>query len=962
MTAEIRKVHPEMPFEPDPPMVTSVRVGRLADSARVADARPLLSWKTTAVASDWEQARAELRLVDLQTGSEQAASVEGSESVFIGWPFDDLQPRSRFTLSVRVFGADASRSDWSEPLPLVAAFLGDEEWTAQLIGAATPREVALPALLRSEFEVTGPVRSAVLYATAHGVYQAEINGREVDDEVLKPGWTPYQYRLIHETTEVTDLLTQGTNAIGFAIAGGWFTESFGFEGMAKRFYGDQPAVAGQLVIQYEDGTTEVVTTNESWRASGDGPVVSSGIYAGEDYDATKDQIGWSQPGFDDSAWSAVFAEDMDLLPEARVTPAVRRIEEIAAQTLITTPSGKSVLDFGQNLVGRLRMTVRGERGTTITVRHAEVLEHGELGTRPLRLAAATDHYTMGGGVETWEPRFTFHGFRYVEVDGLVGDPDLTDFVAVVIHSDMVRTGWFESSDPLINQLHSNVVWGMRGNFLYLPTDCPQRDERLGWTGDIQVFAPTATFLYDCDSFLTSWLRDLWLEQQAAGGIVPWVVPDVLGSSASPTAAWGDAATIVPWTLYERFGDTGVLRDQYDSMKAWADQLISVSGDALLWEGHFQYGDWLDPDAPFDDAAKAKTDPDIVATAHLFRSVDLVARAAAVLGRVQDAEHYRAVAEASRRAFIEAYVAPSGRIVSDATTAYSMAIAFDIVTDPAMRRKMGDRLARLVRASGYHVSTGFVGTPIIQDALTSTGHLDTAERLLNQTENPSWLYPVTMGATTIWERWDSMLEDGSINPGDMTSFNHYALGAVADWLHRVVAGLGPAEPGYRVLRIAPRPLKGLDFARTVHETMYGRAAAGWERNADGSLTVTATVPANARAEVFLPGSDTALSVGSGDHSWRVDAPGAEAPLPRLSDSVTLAQVIDDPEAYRAVFEAIARHDSQRADDFRRRTKWIEERKLLDDITLSLTPQAITADIAASLRALQASRDRASEASR
>ena len=949
-------------MQPQPvvPSVMSIRVGRRTDSAVVADARPLISWKTVTTVPSWVQAGAELRIVDGETGTVQTASVVGPESAFIDWPFADLQPRSGFTVSVRVLGGDGIQSDWSEPQPFLAGFLGTGEWAAELIGAGSPSKAAQPALLRSEFEVTGPVHSAVLYATAHGVYQAEINGNEVDDQVLKPGWTPYQYRLVHETTEVTGLLTQGTNAIGFSIAGGWFTESFGFEGMARRFYGEHPAVAGQLHIRYDDGTTQIVATNGSWRASVDGPVVSSGIYAGEEYDATRVQQGWSHAGFDDAAWSSVRIDDLDVVPEAGISPAVRRIEEVVAQKLITTPQGAKVLDFGQNLVGRVRMTVRGENGTTVTLRHAEVLEAGELGVRPLRLAAATDSYTLGGGEETWEPQFTFHGFRYLQVEGLEDEPDLADFIAIVIHSDMERTGWFESSDPMINQLHSNVLWGMRGNFLSLPTDCPQRDERLGWTGDIQVFTPTATFLYDCDSFLASWLRDLSLEQQAAGGVVPWVVPDVLGSAGAPTAAWGDAATVVPWTLYERFGDVAVLRDQYESMKAWADKLISVSGDALLWEGHFQYGDWLDPDAPFDNAAKAKTDPDIVASAYLCRSVELVARAAAVLGRGKDAERYGTVATAARAAFIDAYVAPSGRMVSDATTAYSLAIAFDIVTDPDIRCRMGDRLARLVRASGYHVSTGFVGTPIIQDALTSTGHLHIAERLLTQTENPSWLYPVTMGATTIWERWDSMLEDGTINPGEMTSFNHYAFGAVADWLHRVVAGLAPAEAGYRVLQIAPQPLTTLDFARAEHETMYGLARAGWERNDDGSLTVTATIPANASAEVLLPGSKTRLIVGSGDHSWRVDAAVAKVPLPRVSGSVTLAQVIDDPEAYRTILETMAKHDPARANDFRRRTSWIAERRLFDDIPL--VPQAIRDDVAMALGVLQADRDGASEGSR
>ncbi len=391
---------------------------------------------------------------------------------------------------------------------------------------------------------------------------------------------------------------------------------------------------------------------------------------------------------------------------------------------------------------------------------------------------------------------------------------------------MARTGWFECSDPMVTQLHENVVWGMRGNFLYLPTDCPQRDERLGWTGDIQVFSPTASYLFDCDGFLSSWLVDLQLEQKAGGG-VPFIVPDVLHSAKMPAAAWGDVATILPMNLYERFGDVGVLEAQYDSAKAWVDQLLGIAGERYLWEDGFQFGDWVDPDAPPDQPAKAKSDPDLVASAYLFRSAETFSRHALVLGRTEDAAHYATIAEKVRQAWLAEYATPAGRIMSDAQTSYAVAIAFNIATG-ALRDAMGKRLAWLVRRDGYRIGTGFVGTPIIADALSSTGNVRQAGRMLQRTECPSWLYPITMGATTIWERWDSMLEDGSINPGEMTSFNHYALGAIADWLHRVVAGLAPAEAGYRSLEIAPQFLPGLEWASTKHETPYGTASVAWRR--------------------------------------------------------------------------------------------------------------------------------------
>ncbi|NEM92503.1 alpha-L-rhamnosidase [Galbitalea soli] len=928
--------------------VASVRAELRTDSTDVAVPAPRLSWKSAATTPAWLQASAELR-----DGSGDTVTVEGRDSVLVEWPFTPLAPRERRTVSVRVTGVDGSTSEWSEPIEVVAAFLAEGEWSAPLVGLAEPAAAAQPALLRHEFATEAEVSRATLYATAHGAYQVWINGAEVDNQILKPGWTSYQWHLVHETTDVTALLRQGDNAIGVSLAGAWYTENFGFRDSASRFYGEQPAVAAQLVIEYTDGRTETVLTGADWRATGDGPVVASGIYAGESYDATREQAGWTEPGFDDSAWSAAAVQgDTVPTPQPRIAPAVRAIEEVAVREVITSPSGARILDFGQNLVGRLRITVRGERGTTLTLRHAEVLEHGELGIRPLRNAAATDHFTLAGtGEETWEPRFTFHGFRYAQLDGLAGELDASDVTAVVIHSDMARTGWFDSSHALVNRLHENVVWGMRGNFLYLPTDCPQRDERLGWTGDIQVFSPTASFLYEADAFLTGWLVDLALEQKAADGVVPFIIPSVLPGRPGAAAAWGDAATVVPTVLHERFGNLGVVADQYESMKAWADTLLGMAGDRMLWEDHFQFGDWLDPDASPDFPADAKTDADIVASAYLYRSVDFVVRAAELLGNAADAARYGELRSRIHAAFLAEYVAESGRMMSDAQTGYATAIMFGLYRDEAQRLAMGARLAVLVRSAGYRIGTGFVGTPLITDALTDTGHADTAARLLTQTENPSWLYPVTMGATTIWERWDSMLEDGTINPGEMTSFNHYALGAVADWLHRSVAGLAPAEPGYRTLRIQPHLLDGFDHATATHDTPYGIATAGWVRDGD-TVTVSVVIPANTTAVVTLPGTDDVHEVGSGEHQWTVGAAAAPVAPGAVTTESSLAAVIDDPEAYAAVWQAIAAHSPEQAQIFRRHTKWTEGRAL-GEAFFQLSP-SMQAEIGAALDALNAGR--------
>ncbi|MCA9952509.1 MAG: family 78 glycoside hydrolase catalytic domain, partial [Anaerolineales bacterium] len=616
-----------------------------------------------------------------------------------------------------------------------------------------------------------------------------------------------------------------------------------------------------------------------------------------------EQSGWSSPGFDDLDWGNVqpIEWNMNAL-KAPLGPPVRRVEKIAPISIQESQSGKTIVDFGQNLVGRLVIKVQGPAGRTVTLRHAEVLEEGELGTRPLRFADATDRYTLKGeGIEIWEPRFTFHGFRYVEVNNWPGDLNINDLSAVVLHSDMERTGWFECSDPLLNRLHENVVWGMRGNFLDIPTDCPQRDERLGWTGDLQVFSPTASFLYDASGFLQSWLVDLAIEQCKAGGIVPQVVPMVLDRPMSG-AAWSDAATIVPWVLYQRFGDAQIIANQYESMKAWVDYVVEVAGENNLWDTGFQYGDWLDPTAPPHIPGQARTDKAIVASAYYIRSAELVAQAAKLLGQPDEQQHYLSVAEKAREAFAREYITPAGRLMNDAETAYAISLVFNLFSTPEQVQHAGDRLAELVRESGYHIRTGFVGTPLICDALCDTGHYAAAYRLLMQQECPSWLYPVTMGATTIWERWDSMLPDGSINSGEMTSFNHYALGAVADWMHRTIGGLKPTEPGYRHMRISPRPGGGLTHAKVRHLTPYGIVESAW-RIEGGLFDLNVTIPPNTTALINLPGDDVSpVEVGSGRWHWSIPYQDPDARGHFTVDDL-IGDIIYDSETRDAMMDVL-----------------------------------------------------------
>jgi alpha-L-rhamnosidase len=781
-----------------------------------------------------------------------------------------------------------------------------DDWAACFVTPEWDEDTSTPQpspLLRRTFDVRAGVLQARLYMTALGVYEAEINGLTVGDHVLAPGWTSYDHRLRYQTFDVTGLLREGRNTIGAILGDGWYRGRLGFGGGRRNIYGDRLALLAQLEIAYADGTTERMVTDESWHTIR-GPILASDIYDGETYDARLERPGWSEVGYDERDWATVRQLDRDLATlVAPSGPPVRRIEEIAPIAITTSPSGRTIVDFGQNLVGRLRLTVQGQAGQAITLRHAEVLENGELGTRPLRHAKATDRYTLrGNGVETWEPRFTFHGFRYVEVQGWPGELRLDNLNAVVCHSDMERTGWFECSDPLISRLHENVVWSMRGNFLDIPTDCPQRDERLGWTGDIQVFAPTACFLYDTAGFLQSWLRDVAADQDARG-VVPVVVPNVLEDPPVPATAWGDAAVIVPWVLYQRYGDTDILADQFESMRAWVDLIAARAGERHLWDKGFQYGDWLDPSAPPDNPGAARTDHALVATAYLARSAELLAAAAGVLGRDEEQARYQALAAKVRDAFADEYVSPAGRLVSDTPTAYALALQFGLLKDAEQRQHAGERLAALVRDNGYRVSTGFVGTPLICDALCSVGRYDAAFRLLTQRECPSWLYPVSMGATTIWERWDSMRPDGSINPGEMTSFNHYALGAIADWLHRTVGGLAPAAPGYSRLAIAPRPGGGLSHARARLRTPYGLAACSWTIEA-GRIAVEVVVPPNVMATITLPGDDaTTHEVGSGTHHWAYPYQEPKTARPPLTLDSTLRELFDDPEAWSTAVQAV-----------------------------------------------------------
>ncbi|KJL24260.1 Bacterial alpha-L-rhamnosidase [Microbacterium azadirachtae] len=737
---------------------------------------------------------------------------------------------------------------------------------ADFLTAPAPRDCAIrffrevmPDRPRDE------IQAAELIATALGIYEATIDGKPISSSVLDPGWSSYEWRLPYQTWDVTDLVREGVGPMRFELhlGNGWYRGNLGFEG-ANINYGDRIGVCAALRITYADGSLQTVLTSEDWSAR-ESETVRNSLYHGQTIDARLRGAGTELP---------VEILDVDRARLfAQISPSVVRHESIRPVRVNWTPSDDVLVDFGQNLVGWVRMRVRGPRGTRVIIRHAEVLENDELGTRPLRAAQATDVFVLSGEDDVFEPTFTFHGFRYAEIQGWPGELDPDQLEAVVVHSELHRTGSFECSDLLINRLVENVVWGQRGNFLSVPTDCPQRDERLGWTGDIAAFAPSAAFFYDVADFLDDWLRDLRMEaEHTEGRFVPVVVPDALKYAhydgdfsfpeIGPTAIWGDAAVWVPEALWRAYGDRERLAAHYPAMVLHLESVRRMLSPDGLWERGFQFGDWLDPDAPPENAAAAKADPHVVATACLYRSASFAAEAATILGLEDDASQWTDLAQTTRRAFQEHYLR-DGRIQSDCTTVYALAIHFGLL-DETDRAQAGERLAELVRVSRYRVTTGFAGTPFVTWALSETGHIDEAYRLLLERECPSWLYPVTMGATTVWERWDSMLPDGTINPGEMTSFNHYALGAVADWIFQVVGGIRPLEPGYGRILIQPRPGPGITWASAHYTSRAGDIDVSWTLD-DGSFALVTTIPDGGLAKIVLP-NGTTHHVTGGTHRF------------------------------------------------------------------------------------------------
>ncbi|MEU5095235.1 family 78 glycoside hydrolase catalytic domain [Streptomyces sp. NPDC020996] len=887
---------------------THLRVDHLDRPLGTSEPRPRLSWRLPRGAT--RQLAHRVRAGDWDSGR-----VDSPVNTYVRYGGPAPASATRTEWRVKVW-TDLGESDWSEPSWWETGLLRPDDWRAHWIEPAETEPAApghRPAhLLRHGFGLGRPVRTARVHATAHGVYELFLNGHRVGDAELTPGFTSYRSRLQVQTYDVTGLLATGDNAIGAVLSDGWFRGRHGFAREADGF-GTRTALLVQLVVTHTDGTRTTIGTGTDWR-SARGAVLAADLMDGQHTDLRAYDPRWADPGFDDGGWDKARPAEGGLYADLTrltgpIAPPVRRVAEIRPVRVSEPRPGRHVVDLGQNINGWVRLSGLGPAGTRLTLVHGEVLDQdGDVTTdnirafdwatrRPLPAGQVDTVVSAGRAGEVFEPRHTTHGFRYVRVEGHPGPLTADDVTGVVVHTDLTRTGWFTCSDARVDRLHEAAVWSLRGNACDVPTDCPQR-ERAAWTGDWQVFVPTAAFLYDVAGFTAKWLRDLAADQWA-DGVVPNFVPDPAGEAGrrasaegglNGSAGWGDAAVIVPWEIYRAYGDLDLLREQYPSMRAWVEYAAGqartrrhpdraaarphpAAHEEFLWDTGFHFGEWLEPGvAPDLDPARDRGD---VATAYLFRSAGLLARVAALLGHRDDATRYRRVADGARAAWRHEYLTADGATVPDTQATLVRALAFGLVP-PHLRPRAADRLAELVRAAGTQLSTGFLSTALLLPVLADHGHLDLAYELLLRDTPPSWLAMIDKGATTIWEDWEGTDEHGR----PKMSYNHYSKGAVVSFLHQCVAGIRlPDDPvdcsvdpddiaaagaGYRRFVVAPRPGGGLTSASARHDCPHGTIRSAWERHGD-SFALTVEVPPGTEAEVRLPGG-TRTVAGPGVHRF------------------------------------------------------------------------------------------------
>ena len=849
--------------------VTRLRCDYLVDPRGIHSDPPLLSWELTSTTRNERQTAWQVRVASdrarLLVGDVDrwdSGRVASDQTIQIPYGGLRLASRSLAFWQVRSWDSKGDPSEWSSVAVWETGLLRAEDWSAVWASLPLPPDDPLPGgindgldaltpapLLRRSFAIDRPVGRARLYATARGVYDARLNGERVGDHVLAPGWTDYTRRQPYQVYDVTERIVAGENVLGATVAPGWFAGYVSW-GERARYYGTEPQLLMQLEIDYDDGGRDVIGTDASWRGS-DGPVRYGDLLMGEYHDARLEQTGWDSAGFDASGWRPVRLSGLNATPlVGDLAEPVRALEEIESVSARARSPGTVIHDLGQNLTGRARLRVSGPAGSVVMIRYGERLDDdGRLYTENLRKARATDTYVLHGhGVEDFEPRFTFHGFQYIE---LTGDPDVVGNAVVsgrFVGSDLLRTGTFNCSSDDVNQLAHNITWGQRDNFLSVPTDCPQRDERLGWLGDAQVFVRTATTNMDVAAFFRKWMVDV-IDAQRSDGAFSDVAPR-LGTLNASAPAWADCGVIVPWTLWQVYGDTRVIDESWAAMIRYLEHVERNNPDGL-WvnDRGNDYGDWLSIDA--------ETPKELVGTAFWAYDASLMAAMARATGRDTDADRYSRLFRRLADAFADTYVADDGRILGDTQTAYLLPLHFGLLPDGPRQRAV-EHLVANIRARSNRLTTGFVSVAYLCPVLTAHGHADVAFDLLFQDRFPSWLYPIRQGATTIWERWDGWTEDRGFQDVGMNSFNHYSLGSVGEWLYRAVAGIDcdPEAPGFGRIRIAPTLDDRLDWVDARYHSVRGPIATRWER-VDGGLTLTVEIPANTTADVTIPNAGGAV---------------------------------------------------------------------------------------------------------
>lgn len=808
------------------------------------------------------------------TVSEASAHINGS---FLN---EKLVSAGKYFLRVRV-DTTAGQTDWAYA-EFVTALLTTAEWKARFITIEKEDDNAKSSgtCLRKEIHIRKPVRSALAFTTALGLYHFYLNGNRVGCDEFTPGWTSYNKHLLYQTYDVTSLLLPGCNTLGGMLGAGWYKGDIGFNRM-RNYYGKYAAFSCQLAVEYEDGSRETFCTDDTWTGT-DSPVVFSEIYDGEIYDARLEISGWNENHCASGTWLPVHTLPFDTGVLAAQSGAKARQKDcVPAKEIFTTPQGDTVIDFGQNLTGWIEFAGQGHAGDRIELHCFEVLDsQGNVYTENLRTAkAAVTYICRDDKPFRFHENFSFQGFRYAKIAAWPGIPKKENFTAYTLYSDMEPAGQFECSNPEINQLHHNVLWSMKGNFLDIPTDCPQRDERLGWTGDAQIFCRTAAYLMDTYTFFRKWLVDVAADQTEDGGI-PHVVPDILiGNCAQApllkdgdhsASAWADVSVILPWTLYLMYGDTGVIRAQYQSMKGWIDYMRSHA-DGNIWNYRFQFGDWVALDAE-EGSCLGATPNDLTCTAYYAYSTGLFARMAAVIGNKADAVEYMRLHEDIKKTYQDTFF-ENGHLKAQTQTAHILTLHFGLVPEEYRQNVIGDLLALLEKENG-HLVTGFVGTPYFCFALSQNGHTKEAYELLLKEDFPSWLYQVRQGATTIWEHWDGIRPDGSMWSPDMNSFNHYAYGSVAEWLYRAAAGIDTSaeEPGFKRAVISPHIGGGLDYVKSSYESMYGQIRSDWKTDGH-TVTLDIRIPCNTTAEIRL--ADAAEIIDNGGLAFAEAAPDAHS---------------------------------------------------------------------------------------